>query len=103
MNKDLKSYSAHDKEFQSKLNSYDTTLSIIKNYDEQKQFERLGFELALKLTSALPKTHIDIGSGNGWLLRKMSPYFEKCIGIEPSKTGSELSLKINEQKKKCLC
>lgn len=99
MNKDLKSYSAHDKEFQSKLNSYDTTLSIIKNYDEQKQFERLGFELALKLTSALPKTHIDIGSGNGWLLRKMSPYFEKCIGIEPSKTGSELSLKINEHNK----
>ena len=99
MNKDLKSYAAHDKEFESELNSHEATLGIIKKYDEQKQFERLGFELALKLTSNLPKTHIDIGSGNGWLLRKMSPHFEKCIGIEPSKTGSELSLKINEHNK----
>lgn len=99
MKKDLKSYIAHDKEFQTDLNSYDKTLSIIKEYDAQKKFEKLGFELAIKLTTNMPKTHIDIGSGNGWLLRKMSPYFEKCIGIEPSKTGSDLSLKINAQNK----
>jgi hypothetical protein len=99
MHKDLKSYAAHDREFHSELNSYDATLGIIKKYDEEKQFEKLGFALALKLTTVLPKIHIDIGSGNGWLLRKMSPYFEKCIGIEPSEAGSTLSLKINSENK----
>lgn len=99
MKKDLQSYKKHDDEFNTDLNSYETTISVIEKYDSEKQFERHGFELAIKLTSKLPNTHIDIGSGNGWLLRKMSQHFEKVIGIEPSKTGAELSLKVNSNKK----
>lgn len=97
MKKDEKSYHTHDAEYNSELNSYEATLKVIKNYDDHKQFENLGFALALSLTTKMPATHIDVGSGNGWLLRKMSPHFKKVIGIEPSKTGSELSLKINKE------
>lgn len=99
MKKDLQSYEKHHKEFDSELNSHETTLKIIEGYDNNKQFESLGFGIALNLTKNKPSTLIDIGSGTGWLLRKMSPYFDKVIGIEPSGAAMKTALKINELNK----
>jgi hypothetical protein len=97
MKKDLKSFHRHDAQYSTSKNMYDETLSDIERYDKTMQFERMGFKLALRLTSLRPKIHIDIGSGNGWLLRKMSPYFEKAIGIEPSRTATETCRKVYKE------
>lgn len=91
MKKDLQSYHRHDKDFNSESNSFEQTKKIIQGYDNQDVFFNLGFKFAVEITKNLPKTHIDVGSGNGWLLRKMSPYFEKVIGIEPSAKGIEVA------------
>ena len=99
MKKDLQSYERHNGEFNTELNSHKATLKIIEGYDNNKQFESLGFEIALNITKNKPKTLIDIGSGTGWLLRKMSPHFEKVIGIEPSGAAMNTALKINSGNK----
>ncbi|HXK38339.1 MAG TPA: class I SAM-dependent methyltransferase [Candidatus Paceibacterota bacterium] len=97
MKKDLKSYERHNAHFNTSENNDENTLAIIRRYDGMKQFERMGFALALSLSSRAPKTHIDIGSGNGWLLRKMSPYFETTIGVEPSSTAIALCKRVHAQ------
>jgi hypothetical protein len=99
MKKDLTSYEKHDSEFNTELNSVQKTLEIIKLYDEVNQFKLLGFEHSIRMSNPLPKTHIDIGSGNGWLVRKTSPLFEKVIGIEPSAQGVSLAKEINKENK----
>jgi hypothetical protein len=96
MKRDLNSYQKHDSEFNTELNSFAKTMEIIKSYDDVDQFGLLGFRLAMHMSNPLPKTHIDIGSGNGWLTRKTSPLFEKVFGIEPSLTGVNLAKKVTE-------
>jgi Methyltransferase domain len=97
MKKDLQSYHKHDKDFNSESNSFEQTKKIIKEYDDTNVFTRLGFQFAVDVTKNLPKTHIDIGSGNGWLLRKMSPYFTSVIGIEPSRQGIEVAKQTTKE------
>lgn len=96
MKKDLKSYKVHDRDFNSESNSFERTREIILEYDKKDYFKSLGFKLAIEMTKYLPPTHIDIGSGNGWLLRKTSPYFKKVIGVEPSQQGIEVAKKTTE-------
>jgi hypothetical protein len=83
MKKDLQSYIKHNTGYESDKDYY-TKEEIINRTEKNNDFKRAGFTFALSITKNLPKTHIDIGSGVGWLVRKMSPYFEKSIGIEPS-------------------
>jgi hypothetical protein len=97
MKKDLQSYHRHDKDFNSESNSLEQTKKIIKNYDDIDVFTNLGFKFAVDITKNLPKKHIDIGSGNGWLLRKMSPYFTSVIGVEPSKQGIEVAKQTTKE------
>jgi SAM-dependent methyltransferase len=97
MKKDLNSYRKHDSEFNTELNSLERTLEIVKHYDNIDQFTLLGFKQALRMSNPLPKIHIDIGSGNGWLTRKTSPIFEKVFGVEPSTTGVEVAKKITQE------
>lgn len=83
MQKDLQSYKKHNSGYETDTDYY-TKEAIISRTEKTNDFHRAGFELALSLTKNIPKIHIDIGSGVGWLVRKMAPYFEKSIGIEPS-------------------
>ena len=96
MKKDLKSYEQHNSEYLKEWNSYDNNIKIIEKYDHINLFKNLGFEYAIRMSNPLPETHIDIGSGNGWLVRKTSPFFKKVIGIEPSKAIIEVASKINK-------
>ncbi len=91
MQKDLKSYLAHDKDFHSESNNLATTKKIVAEYEKNETARRVGFLLALQLTSSLPKTHIDVGSGNGWLLKALNQHFERSIGIEPSSKGIDVA------------
>lgn len=99
MKKDLTSYKQHDSEFNTELNSIARTLEIIKKYDEVNQFKNLGFEYAIRMSNPLPQTHVDVGSGNGWLVRKTSPLFKEVIGIEPSLTGVAVAKEVNKGKR----
>lgn len=99
MKKDITSYVQHDSEFKTELNSVARTLEIIKKYDEVNQFGQLGFTQAIRMSNPLPKTHIDIGSGNGWLVRKTASLFENVIGIEPSATGVAVAKEVNKSEK----
>lgn len=94
--KDLTSYEKHNSEYETNTGDVEFNKAIYKKYDEENQFENLGFKKAIEKTTDLPKIHIDIGSGTGWLLRKTSPYFEKVIGIEPSKKATNTASKILE-------
>jgi SAM-dependent methyltransferase len=88
MQKDLQSYRVHDSEFKDKnLNNIQAISDLYKRYDEEKQFEVTGFARAIGHTTSLPETHIDVGCGGGWLLRKTAPLFKEVIGIEPSTDG----------------
>lgn len=96
MKKDLQSYKIHDQDFNDEWNSYQNTIATIKKYTEDNVFEKVGFAQAINFTNPLPRTHIDVGSGNGWLIQKTYPLFENVIAVEPSKTGIDLSKKINK-------
>ncbi len=88
MQKDLQSYHVHDSEFKdTTLNNLQAIKDLYKKYDEEKQFENTGFDRAITSTKNLPSTHIDIGCGGGWLIRKTAPLFKEVIGIEPSTDG----------------
>ncbi|MFM2383938.1 MAG: Prochlorococcus phage [Candidatus Parcubacteria bacterium] len=85
MQKDLQSYHVHDSEYRDKkLNNLQIISDLYKKYDEERQFEVTGFARAIERTSPLPETHIDVGCGGGWLLRKTAPLFKEVVGIEPS-------------------
>lgn len=88
MQKDLQSYRVHDQEFRdAKLNNIQAISDLYKRYDEEKQYEITGFDRAISSTKDLPQTHIDVGCGGGWLLRKTAPLFKEVIGVEPSAEG----------------
>lgn len=93
MKKDLQSYHVHDKDYKEKKEFY-LPEAIISRTEESSDFERTGFELALAITKDLPKVHVDIGCGVGWLLRKMSPSFGSSIGIEPSSAALEAARRL---------
>ncbi|MCK9344970.1 MAG: class I SAM-dependent methyltransferase [Candidatus Pacebacteria bacterium] len=97
MKKDLQSYEKHNSEYLEETNSYENNIQLIKKYDQCNLFKTLGFELAIRMSNPLPETHIDIGSGNGWLVRKSSRFFKKSIGIEPSTAITKVATRINEE------
>lgn len=96
MKKDLQSYKKHNIDFNSDSNNLENTREVIKNYEKVDQFKVLGFELAISMSNPLPKVHVDIGSGNGWLLNKTSTFFEKVVGIEPSEKAIDLAKEVNK-------
>ncbi len=100
MTKDLQSFYKHDSEYNSEsINSIGQNAHLFEQYKITNQFEKLGFDLALKLTSVMPNMHIDIGCGTGWLLNEMSDRFNQVIGIEPSKKAIEIATKLLGQKR----
>lgn len=95
MKKDLKSYVEHNKDYEGQF-GIDSFRKNITDYEDVGLFKREGFEKAISMVKERD-THIDIGSGGGWLLFKTSPLFKKVIGIEPSKAACENAKKlINE-------
>jgi SAM-dependent methyltransferase len=96
MKKDLQSQKEHDQDY-IKLHTLEYVKDILKKYEDEKMFENLGFEQAIKKLHNI-NTHIDVGCGSGWLLYKTSPLFNKVIGIEPSKAIIEVNNKIVEER-----
>lgn len=95
MKKDLQSYEKHNEGYENDTRYY-TREAIIERTEKTDDFRRVGFELALALTKNLPDIHIDIGSGVGWLARKMSNHFKKSIGIELSHAAVVSARKLTE-------
>lgn len=92
MKKDLQSFEKHNKEY-NQLYTVQSIKNILNEFENNKMFEHLGFEKAIKKLNDL-HTHIDVGCGSGWLLYKTSPMFNKVIGIEPSSAIIEINNKI---------
>ncbi len=96
MKKDLHSYEEHNKGYENDKHYYQKEV-ILARTEATKDFERTGFGLALSLTKRLPKIHVDIGSGVGWLLHKMAPHFEKSYGIELSHAAVLAGRKVTSE------
>lgn len=92
MKKDLLSYKMHDQGYKTEFGVVESKKRL-KQYDKRNIFKKNGFKKAVSTTLNI-KTHVDIGSGTGWLLIKTSPYFKKVIGIEPSQTAIEIAQEI---------
>jgi len=90
MKKDLNSYVEHNKYYET-TSDFKWHQKRYKEYDELNYFENLGFKKVIDENPKVRKLHVDIGSGAGWLLLKTAPYFEKVIGIEPSKTAVKMA------------
>lgn len=95
MKKDLQSYHKHDAGYVTDKNLY-SKQAIIERTELTNDFIRTGFGLALAITKNIPKVHIDIGCGVGWLVRKMSSHFTKSIGIEMSHAAIISAKKLTE-------
>lgn len=96
MKKDLQSYKKHNLQYEEEVDSYNNNLQILKKYKDEKMFKKLGFEYAIRMSNPLPETHIDVGSGNGWLANTTYPLFKKVIGIEPSEAIVAVARQINK-------
>ncbi len=99
MKKDLVSFEKHNSQYL--MEDVNTVASIIKDYEEsdrQNKFAFDGFERAINMTNPLPKKHIDMGSGLGWVVRKTSPLFETVYAVEPSKRATELASSALKEK-----
>ncbi|MDQ5962369.1 MAG: Class SAM-dependent methyltransferase [Patescibacteria group bacterium] len=96
MKKDLKSYERHNKDYVLDQDTYYSKEAVIKRTEDSNMFKSSGFELAFTLSKKLPETHIDIGSGVGWLTRKTAPLFKHVIGIEPSTAAVSAAKKVND-------
>jgi hypothetical protein len=70
-------------------------VKITKQNDLKNKFTTSGFKKIVENLNNI-SIHIDIGSGTGWLLNNCSPYFEKLIGIEPSKAAISIAKIINK-------
>lgn len=92
MKKDLQSFKEHEQDYL-KLHTLEYVQNILKKHDENKMFEKLGFEKAISMLSGITM-HVDIGCGSAWLLYKTSPTFKRAVGIEPVKEIIELNKKI---------
>jgi len=95
MRKDLTSYTAHNKDYKTVFN-LENSIKRIEEYDKENSFQRLGFQSIVEKVSKKITTHIDVGCGTGWLVRKTSPYFKNVIGIEPSSDAIESARKITK-------
>ncbi|HZS43082.1 MAG TPA: class I SAM-dependent methyltransferase [Candidatus Paceibacterota bacterium] len=93
--KDLESYKVHDVDYQSVFD-LKRSLEIVKRYDELDTYAQNGFKAAVERIAGSIDTHIDIGTGTGWLLLKTAPFFSKVIGIEPSEHAVETAKEINK-------
>lgn len=96
MKKDLQSYEQHDGEYSSEEDIIRKAKEIVDDYAKKNIFKTLGFQLALTLTKELPKTHIDIGSGIGWLPHTTAKLFDHVVGIEPSQAAYTTAQEINK-------
>lgn len=90
MRRDMKSFKVHDKDYG---NFFDLEKSkkVAQEYEQEGLFEKAGFQEMVEKLKGKIKTHIDIGSGTGWLVTATSPYFERVVGIEPSKKAIDIA------------
>lgn len=95
MKKDMRSYEMHNKDYE-ELEDFYKKENIIERTEKTNDFVRAGFNYAISITKNMPNNHVDIGSGVGWLVRKMAPHFKKSIGIEPSKAATSAAKKLTE-------
>ncbi len=84
------SFSAHDNEYKGK-SDLEWCKKRFAEYEQANEFEHLGFKKIVDEIIERINTHIDIGSGAGWLLVKTAPLFKKVIGIEPSSSAVNMS------------
>ncbi|MFA5934674.1 MAG: hypothetical protein WC827_02200 [Candidatus Paceibacterota bacterium] len=95
MKKDLLSYKEHDAQI---IETHDVEYlkGIIQRFKNNNTFEVAGFKKAFSIPHEA-KTHIDIGSGGGWLIIETSKIFDEVIGIEPSETAVRNVEKLIEE------
>jgi SAM-dependent methyltransferase len=88
--KDLESYFEHNEQYET-ISSFEYQKRELARFDEIGLFEKVGFEKAILDHPEVRKLHIDIGCGVGWLLLKTAPYFQRVIGVEPSKAAIKMA------------
>lgn len=66
-------------------------------YEKNNVYEANGYKKFIEEHPEVRDTHVDIGSGAGWLLVKTAPLFRRVIGIEPSTAGVEYSKFFNKE------
>lgn len=96
MKKDLQSFKEHEQDYL-KLHTHEYVQNILKKQENEKMYEKLGFEQAINKLSVF-NTHVDVGCGSGWLLYKTQPLFKRLIGIEPVKEIIEINKQIIDEK-----
>ncbi len=94
--KDLKSFKTHDADYQTTFN-LENSKKRIAEYDAIDVYTKNGFSQAVEKALEFSNTHIDIGSGVGWLLLKTAQKFQRVIGIEPSESAIATARKITEK------
>ncbi len=92
---DNKSYLAHNAEYESS-SDLDYCKKRFAEYEQNNYFEKLGFKKVIDDHPEVRSIHIDIGSGAGWLQAKTASYFDRVIGIEPSKAAVGTARQITE-------
>jgi hypothetical protein len=92
---DTQSWIEHDEQYKSTSN-LEYSLKKNREYESVDMFGKNGYKEVIDQLKDID-THIDIGSGTGWLMAKTSPYFKRVIGIEPSHKAVEISKKLNNQ------
>jgi len=93
MEKDLASFYRHNAGY-NQVN-FESMKQGIDAAQKFNPFEAHGFKYAINKNPGVRSLHIDIGSGNGWLISHTAPLFQKVIGIEPSAKAIEFSKAYN--------
>jgi len=94
MKLEQKSFLAHDEQYRTIANKAWLD-NLYKENDKQSLLQKMGFEDVFKKYQNKIHVYIDLGCGGGYLLNRASPYFNKVIGIEPSKAALDSAKEIN--------
>ena len=94
MKLEQKSFLAHDEQYKTIANKAWLD-NLYKENDKQSLLQKMGFEDVFKKYQNKIHVYIDLGCGGGYLLNRASSYFNKVIGIEPSKAALDSAKEIN--------
>jgi len=92
---ETKSFAAHDEGYEAEF-GIEWCRKHYADYEKQNNFAKQGFERHVTEAAKTITTHVDIGSGAGWLVRKTAPYFISVIGVEPSKAATDIASELNQ-------
>lgn len=89
-----KSFAAHHAGYETEF-GIDWCRKHYADYEARNLFSIQGFEKHVLEAKQTLSTHIDIGSGAGWLVRKTAPHFATVYAVEPSLAATEIAKELN--------